>query len=147
LSNWSKFAARGTLSKDWNRKQTYGVLSSDPTQEIAMATNTDDIRNSMSKDVAALQQEVSRLQKMISAQGTEAYYELRDRAGRAYDEAAPRARTAVAQIKAGSTAAAQAARDNATATTTALLLAGAIGFLAGYTLGGATQPEPRHWWR
>jgi ElaB/YqjD/DUF883 family membrane-anchored ribosome-binding protein len=147
LSNWSKFAVRGTLSKDWNRKQTSGVLSSDPTQEIAMATNTDDIRNSMSKDVAALQQEVSRLQKMISAQGTEAYYELRDRAGRAYDEAAPRARTAVAQIKAGSTAAAQAARDNATATTTALLLAGAIGFLAGYMLGGATQPEPRHWWR
>jgi ElaB/YqjD/DUF883 family membrane-anchored ribosome-binding protein len=112
-----------------------------------MATNTDDIRNSMSKDVAALQQEVSRLQKMISAQGTEAYYELRDRAGKIYDDAAPRAKTAVAQIKAGSVAAADAARENAAATTTALLLVGAIGFLAGYLLGSSAQPEPQRWWR
>ncbi len=45
-----------------------------------MAANTDDIRASVSKDIAALQQEVSRLQKMISAQGAEAYYEVRGRA-------------------------------------------------------------------
>ncbi len=48
-----------------------------------MAATTDDIRASVSKDIAALQQEVSRLQKMISAQGAEAYYEVRDRAGKA----------------------------------------------------------------
>jgi hypothetical protein len=37
---------------------------------------------------------------MISAQGAEAYYEVRDRAGKAYEDIAPRAKTAVAQIKA-----------------------------------------------
>jgi hypothetical protein len=42
----------------------------------------------------------SRLQKMISAQGAEAYYEVRDRAGKAYEDIAPGAKTAVAQIKA-----------------------------------------------
>ncbi|ANK93000.1 MULTISPECIES: hypothetical protein [unclassified Rhizobium] len=112
-----------------------------------MAANTDDIRASVSKDIAALQQEVSRLQKMISAQGAEAYYEVRGRAGKAYDEALPRAKNAVAQIRAEGAAAAGAAREHAAATTTALVLAGAAGFLIGYLLSGNSQPQPRHWWR
>ncbi len=110
-----------------------------------MAANTDDVRASVSKDIAALQQEVSRLQKMISAQGTEAYYEVRDRASKAYEDALPRAKGAVANIRAESVAAAGAAREHPAATTTALALAGAIGFLAGYLLSGSQQP-PRHWW-
>lgn len=110
-----------------------------------MAANTDDMRASVSKDIAALQQEVSRLQKMISAQGTEAYYEVRDRASKAYEDALPRAKGAVANIRAESVAAAGAAREHPAATTTALALAGAIGFLAGYLLSGSQQP-PRHWW-
>ncbi|MDM9629011.1 hypothetical protein QTL95_24230 [Rhizobium sp. S152] len=110
-----------------------------------MAANTDDVRESVSKDIATLQQEVSRLQKMISAQGTEAYYEVRDRASKAYEDALPRAKGAVANIRAESVAAAGAAREHAAATTTALALAGAIGFLAGYLLSGSQQP-PRHWW-
>jgi ElaB/YqjD/DUF883 family membrane-anchored ribosome-binding protein len=112
-----------------------------------MATNTDDIKTSMNKDIAALQQEVARLQKLVSAQGTEAYYELRDRAGKAYDEAAPRAKRAVAQIRAEGAAVADAAREHPTATTTAFALVGAIGFLAGYLLAGHSQPEPRQWWQ
>ncbi|TBD81855.1 hypothetical protein [Rhizobium ruizarguesonis] len=112
-----------------------------------MAANTDDIRASVSKDIAALQQEVSRLQKMISAQGAEAYYEVRGRAGKAYDEALPRAKNAVAQIRAEGVAAADAAREHPAATTTALVLAGAIGFLAGYLLSRSPQPQPRQWWR
>jgi ElaB/YqjD/DUF883 family membrane-anchored ribosome-binding protein len=112
-----------------------------------MPTNTEDIRASVSKDITALQQEVSRLQKMISAQGAEAYYEVRDRAGKAYDESLPRARNAVAQLRAESKAAAGAAREHAAATTTALALAGALGFLAGYLMSSYYQPEPRHWWR
>ncbi|OWV92513.1 hypothetical protein ATY81_24205 [Rhizobium sp. R72] len=111
-----------------------------------MAANTDDIRASVSKDIASLQQEVSRLQKMISAQGAEAYYEVRDRAGKAYEDALPRAKGAVAHIRAEGMAAAGAAREHAAATTTALALAGAIGFLAGYLLSGSQQP-PHHWWR
>lgn len=112
-----------------------------------MAANTDDLRTSVSKDIAALQQEVSRMQKMISAQGAEAYYEVRDRAGKAYDDALPRAKNAVAQIRAEGAAVAGTAREHPAATTTALLVAGAIGFLAGYMLSGTSQPEPRHWWR
>ncbi|WP_455873714.1 hypothetical protein [Rhizobium yanglingense] len=112
-----------------------------------MAANTDDIRTSVSKDIAALQQEVSRLQKMISAQGAEAYYEVRDRAGKAIDESLPRAKNAVAQIRAEGVAAAGAAREHAAATTTALVLAGALGFLAGYLLSGHQQSQPQHWWR
>ncbi|KAA0681311.1 hypothetical protein DTW90_37150 [Neorhizobium sp. P12A] len=112
-----------------------------------MATNTDDIRSSMSKDIAALQQEVSRLQKMISAQGTEAYYELRDRAGKALDDATPRAKRAVAQIRAEGAAVADAAREHPTATTTAFALVGAIAFLAGYMMAGHSQPQPRQWWQ
>ncbi|KQV72732.1 hypothetical protein [Rhizobium sp. Root1220] len=111
-----------------------------------MAANTDDIRASVSKDITALQQEVSRLQKMVSAQGAEAYYEVRDRAGKVYEDALPRAKSAVAQIRAESAAAAGAAREHPAATTTALALAGAIGFLAGYLLSGTQQP-PRQWWR
>jgi len=110
-----------------------------------MAVTTDDIKASVSKDIAALQQEVSRLQKMISAQGAEAYYEVRQRAGKAYDDALPRAKGAVAQIRAEGVAAAGAAREHAAATTTALALAAAVGFLAGYLLSGSQQP-PRHWW-
>jgi ElaB/YqjD/DUF883 family membrane-anchored ribosome-binding protein len=112
-----------------------------------MATNTDDVKNSVSKDIAALQQEVARLQKMITAQGTEAYYEVRDRAAKALDSAAPRARSAVAQLKAESAAVADTAREHPAAATTALLLAGAIGFLAGYLLSGNSEPQPRQWWR
>ena len=108
---------------------------------------TDDIKTSANKDIAALQQEVSRLQKMISAQGTEAYYELRDRATKTYEDAAPRAKRAVAQIKAEGVAAAGAAREHPTATTTALALVGAIGFLAGYLLASRSEPEPRGWWQ
>lgn len=112
-----------------------------------MAVNADDIRASVSKDIATLQQEVARLQKMISAQGAEAYYELRDRAGKARDEALPRAKGAVAHIRAEGVAAGAAAREHAAATTTALLLAGTVGFLAGYLLSGSQEPQPRHWWR
>jgi len=113
-----------------------------------MATSTDDIKNSMNKDISALQAEVTRLQKMITAQGTEAYYELRDKAGKIYDDAAPKARNAVAQIKAEGAAAADAAREHPAATTTALALVGIVGFIAGYMLAGASQPEPqRTWWR
>jgi ElaB/YqjD/DUF883 family membrane-anchored ribosome-binding protein len=112
-----------------------------------MATNTDDIRNSVSKDIAALQQEVSRLQKMISAQGTQAYYELRDRTGKAYEDAAPRAKRAVAHMRAEGAAVADAAREHPTATTTAFALVGAVAFLAGYLLAGHSQPEPRQWWQ
>ena len=113
-----------------------------------MAANTDDIRSSVSKDIAALQQEVSRLQKMISAQGTEAYYEVRDRAGKVYEDAVPRAKNAVAQIRAEGKAAAGAAREHPAATTTALALVGALGFLAGYLVSSQQQPpQQQSWWR
>jgi ElaB/YqjD/DUF883 family membrane-anchored ribosome-binding protein len=112
-----------------------------------MAASTDDIRSSVSKDIASLQQEVSRLQKMISAQGAEAYYEVRDRAGKAYDEALPKAKNAVAQVRAEGVAAAGAAREHPAAATTALALVGALGFLAGYLLSGQQQPPQRNWWR
>lgn len=113
-----------------------------------MATNTDDSKHNMNKDIAALQQEVTRLQKMIAAQGTEAYYELREKAGKIYDDAAPRAKNAVSQIKAEGAAAADAAREHPAATTTALALIGIAGFVAGYLLGSSSQPEPpRSWWR
>ena len=111
-----------------------------------MAADTDDIRASVSKDIAALQREVSRLQKMISAQGTEAYYEVRDRAAKAYDDAIPRARNAVAQIRAEGVAAAGAAREHPAATTTALVFAAALGFLAGYMMSSHQHPQSRHWW-
>lgn len=111
-----------------------------------MASNTDDIQGSMSKDIAALQQDISRLQKMIAAQGTDAYYELRDRAGKIYDNAAPKAKTAVAQIKSESAAMVDTARDHPSATAAALALAGAIGFLAGCLVTSAAQPPQRPWW-
>lgn len=111
-----------------------------------MAANTDDIRTSVSKDIASLQQEVSRLQKLISAQGAEAYYEVRDRAGKTYDEVLPKAKNAVAQIRAEGVAAAGAAREHPAATTTALALVGALGFLAGYLVSSQQQPPSRNWW-
>lgn len=114
-----------------------------------MAANTDDVKAAVSKDITALQQEVARLQKLISAQGAEAYYEVRDRAGKAYEDVAPRAKNAVANIKAESVAAADAAREHPAATTTALALVGALGFLAGYLLSGTQQaaPQRQQWWR
>ncbi len=112
-----------------------------------MAATTDDVRNAMTKDIAALQQEVSRLQKIISAQSADTYYELRDRAGKAYETAAPRARKAVAQIRAEGAAVADTAREHPAAATTALVAAGAVGFLLGYLLASSAQPEPRPWWQ
>ncbi|MBZ5763021.1 MULTISPECIES: hypothetical protein [Rhizobium] len=113
-----------------------------------MATTTDDIKNGMSKDISALQQEITRLQKLVAAQGSEAYSDLRDKAGKLYDDAAPKAKNAVAQIKAESAAAAEAAKEHAAATTTALVVVGLLGLAAGYLLAGASQPEPqRTWWR
>ena len=113
-----------------------------------MAANTDDIRASVSKDIAALQRRCRGLQKMISAQGAEAYYEVRDRAGKAYDDALPRAKNAVAQIRAEGVAAAGAAREHPAATTTALVLAAApSAFLPDICFAVSQHPQPRHWWR
>jgi ElaB/YqjD/DUF883 family membrane-anchored ribosome-binding protein len=111
-----------------------------------MPSDTDDMRTSVSKDIAALQREVSRLQKMISAQGAEAYYEVRDRAAKAYEDTLPRAKNAVAQIRAEGMAAADAAREHRAATTTALVAAAALGFLVGYMMSGNRRPPARHWW-
>ncbi len=113
-----------------------------------MATTTDDIKNGMTKDIGALQQEVTRLQKLIAAQGADAYSDLRDKAGKLYDDAAPKTKHAVAQIKAEGAAAADAAREHPAAATTALVMAGLLGLVAGYLLASASEPEPqRTWWR
>lgn len=112
-----------------------------------MDNNIDTVTQAAAKDIAALQKEVSRLQKLIAAQGTDAYYELRDRAGKVYENAAPKAKTAIAQIRAEGSAAADAAREHPAATTTALACIGALGFLAGYLLGATPRQEPRQWWQ
>jgi ElaB/YqjD/DUF883 family membrane-anchored ribosome-binding protein len=106
----------------------------------------DDVKSSISKDIASLQQDIARLQKLVAARGAEAYSEVSDRAGRAYEAAAPAARNAITRIRSEGAAATGAAGEHIAATTTALCLAGAIGFLAGYLLASQSAPEPRPWW-
>jgi len=107
---------------------------------------SEDVRTTISKDIASLQQEIARLQTIVAARGADAYEEISDRAGRLYDGAAPAARSAMARIRSESAAAGSAAGEHLAATTTALCLAGAIGFLAGYLLGSQPAP-PRSWWQ
>lgn len=107
----------------------------------------DDLRSSITKDIASLQQDITRLQKLVAARGTDAYGEISDRAGKFYENAAPAAKNALSRIRTEGAAASGAAGEHLAATTTALCLAGAVGFLAGYLLGSQSAPPPRSWWQ
>lgn len=111
-----------------------------------MADSIDETSNRVNEDISFLRQEITRLQKMISSQGAEAYSELRDKAGKSLDQLTPKAKSAADQVKKGSLAAADAAREHPTAVSTALLVAGSVGFLLGYLVGSQSEPQ-RPWWQ
>ncbi|MBP1860403.1 hypothetical protein [Rhizobium herbae] len=99
-------------------------------------------------DIESLRTEVARLTKIVSAQGQQAYSDIRQRAANVVDAAAPTARKAANVAKAEGSAIAQTARDHPTAAGSVLLLAAAIGMAVGYVLGASSQPEPprRRYW-
>ncbi len=100
------------------------------------------------RDMESLRAEVARLTKIVSAQGAQAYSDVRNRAADAVDAATPAARKAADVAKAEGRAIAETAREHPTATGSVLLVAAAIGLAVGYVLGAASQPEPsrrRHW--
>ncbi|OJF94978.1 hypothetical protein [Pararhizobium antarcticum] len=99
-------------------------------------------------DIKALREEVARLTKIVSAQGTKAYTDVRERAADAYDAAAPQARKAVAQVRAEGSAIAGVAREHPAAAGSVVFLAAAAGMLVGYLLGSQSEPERSpYWWR
>lgn len=99
-------------------------------------------------DIESLRAEVARLSKIVSAQSARAYSDIRDRASNAVDAATPGARRAADVAKAEGSAIAQTAREHPTATGSVLLVAAALGFVVGYVLGAASQPDPprRRYW-
>ncbi|MDO9415992.1 hypothetical protein [Pararhizobium sp.] len=105
--------------------------------------------DTINSDITALRAEVARLSKIISAQSAQAYSDVRDRAGDAYEVAVPQAKKAVAQVKAEGTAIAEVAREHPAAAGSVVIFAAAIGVGLGYLLGLSAQPEPvsRRYWR
>lgn len=101
-----------------------------------------------SKDIESLRAEVSRLTKIVTAQGAQAFSDVRHSAANVVDAAAPTARKAAEVAKAEGAAIVQSAREHPAAASGALLLATAIGIGIGYILGAASQPEPtrRRYW-
>ncbi|KQT01793.1 MULTISPECIES: hypothetical protein [unclassified Rhizobium] len=101
-----------------------------------------------SKDIESLRAEVSRLTKIVTAQGAQAFSDVRHSAANVVDAATPAARRAAEVAKAEGSAIAQSAREHPAATGSVLLLATAIGVGIGYLLGAASQPEPprRRYW-
>lgn len=99
-------------------------------------------------DIDALRAEVARLTKIVNAQGTAAYNDVRARADRVVEAATPVARKAVETARAEGNAIAQTAREHPTATGSVLLLTATLGLVVGYVLGAASQPEPprRRYW-
>lgn len=101
-----------------------------------------------SKDIESLRAEVSRLTKIITAQGAQAFSDVRHGAANVVDAATPAARRVAEAAKAEGTAIAQSAREHPAAAGSVLLVAAAIGLGIGYILGVASQPEPprRRYW-
>ncbi|WP_337269080.1 hypothetical protein [Oryzifoliimicrobium ureilyticus] len=114
---------------------------------MAPNTDSDDYKSAVNDDISSLKKEIARLQKLVAGHSAEAYYEMRDKAGKIYDEAAPRAKNAVDHIRSESAAAAQVAREHPAAASTAMLLAGAIGFIAGYIVAKPQRSRSQYWWR
>lgn len=99
-------------------------------------------------DIAELRAEVTRLTKIVSAQGAQAYSDVKGRAADALQDAKPHARAVVAHAKAEGSAIAEAAREHPAAAGSVVVLAGLIGVAIGYVIGAASQPEPprRRYW-
>lgn len=100
------------------------------------------------RDIESLRAEAARLTKIVSAQGAQAYSDVRSRAADVIDAATPTARKAADVAKAEGSAIVQTAREHPTAAGSVLLMAAAIGLAVGYLLGAASQPEPprRRYW-
>lgn len=99
-------------------------------------------------EIDELRAEVSRLTKIVSAQGTQAYSDVKSRAADALSEVKPQARQAIKAAKAEGTAIADVAREHPTAAGTVVTLAALLGVAIGYALGASSQPEPprRRYW-
>ncbi|WP_438751957.1 hypothetical protein [Pararhizobium sp. O133] len=101
------------------------------------------------KEIESLRAEVSRLTKIVTAQGAQAFSDVRHGAANVVDAATPAAKKAAEVARAEGSAIAQTAREHPAATGSVLFVAAAIGLGIGYILGAASQPEPtirRRYW-
>ena len=101
-----------------------------------MATNTQ-------SEIAQLRNEISRLQKELTEQGSEVYDDVRERTNRAAQSIRPAMKSARRYLRAEGNALSDSARNHPAALSGVVVLAGLAGIAVGYLLGAAEDHHPR----
>lgn len=111
-----------------------------------MASNslTDEMHDAMNKQLRELRSQIAHINKSLSDHGFD-IEDVRDEAGNLIHGAAKNAQRAARHVQDEAFVVAKAARKAPMATTTALSLAGLIGFGLGY-LVSQSHHEQRHRW-
>jgi ElaB/YqjD/DUF883 family membrane-anchored ribosome-binding protein len=113
--------------------------------------------DAMKKQIAELKREVSRLNRALSEQAEEAaetaqgwYRSAADRATTLYSGASDRASRAASQLRTQAHSVSETVQQNPGTFSTAMLIGGLVGLLAGMAISRNTDPEPdwlRRWHR
>ncbi|TGP49687.1 hypothetical protein EN873_27450 [bacterium M00.F.Ca.ET.230.01.1.1] len=147
----------GTPASSAARKRNPGSSSSAASRASGAArSSTRSSRASedaMKKQITELKREVSRLKRALSDQAEEAaetaqgwYQGAADRASDLYSGASDRASRAARQLRTQAHSVSETVQQNPGTLSTAMLIGGLVGVLAGMAISRSSEPEPE-WFR
>ncbi|WP_246674323.1 hypothetical protein [Mesorhizobium sp. B4-1-1] len=135
-----------TNSANGNAKAT-AARNRPASRSSARATRASD--DAMKKQIAELKREVSRLNRALSEQAEEAaetahgwYRGAADRASNLYSGASDRASRAASQLRSQAHSVSETVQQNPGTFSTAMLIGGLVGLLAGMAISRNSDPEP-----
>ncbi|CDX20910.1 conserved hypothetical protein [Mesorhizobium plurifarium] len=147
-------------SADGNPKTTAARSSSASRSSAASRGNTRAAKASedaMKKQIAELKREVNRLNRALAEQAEDAaetaqgwYRSAADRASSLYSGASDRASRAASQLRTQAHSVSETVQQNPGTFSTAMLIGGLVGLLAGMAISRNADPEPdwlRRWHR
>lgn len=147
-------------SADGNAKTTAARGTSASRSSAAPRGNTRAAKASedaMKKQIAELKREVNRLNRALSEQAEDAvetaqgwYQGAADRASNLYSGASDRASRAARQLRAQANSVSETVQQNPGTFSTAMLIGGLVGLLAGMAISRSSEPDPdwfRRWHR